>query len=61
MKKNYRKGIMKIDNIEDEATRYNRECFEEISLLPYFESDNETADNISSAENDGVENSQNEK
>lgn len=61
MKKNYRKGIMKTDNIDDEATRYKRECFEEISLLPYFESDGETADNISSAENDGVENSQNEK
>lgn len=61
MKKNYRKGIMKIDNSEDEVTRYNRECMEEITRLPYFESETETADNISSAENDGVENSQNDK
>lgn len=61
MKKNYRKGIMKIDTVDDEATKYKRECIEEISLLPYFESDGENADNISSVENDGVENSQNDK
>lgn len=61
MKKNYRKGIMKIDNGEDEVTRYNRECMEEISRLPYFESDGEGTDTISSSENDGVENSQNDK
>lgn len=61
MKKNYRKGIMKIDNSEDEITKYNRECFEEISRLPYFESDGETADNISSSENDGIPNGNNDK
>ncbi len=55
MRKNYRKGIMKIDNSEDEATKYNRECMEEINRLPFFESDGERADSISSSENDGVE------
>ena len=61
MKKNYRKGIMKIENAEDEVTRYNRECMEEISRLPYFESDGENTDNISSSENDGVKSSNNDK
>ncbi len=61
MRKNYRKGIMKIDNSEDEITKFNRESFEEINRLPYFEGDGETSDNISSASNDGVENSNNGK
>ena len=57
MKKNYRKGIMKIDNVTDEVAKFKTESMEEISRLPYFEKTAESADNIVSAENDGVENS----
>ncbi len=61
MKKNYRKGIMKVDNAEDEVTKFHRESFEEISRLPYFHGDGENSDNISSSENDGVESNPNDK
>ena len=61
MRKNYRKGIMKIDNIEDEITKFSRESFEEINRLPYFEGDGDSSDTISSSSNDGVENSKNSK
>lgn len=57
MKKNYRKGIMKIDNAVDEVAKFKTESMEEISRLPYFEKTAESTDNIVSAENDGVENS----
>ena len=57
MKKNYRKGIMKIDNVTDEVSKFKNECMEEISRLSYFEKTAEGSDNIASAENDGVKNS----
>ena len=55
MKKNYRKGIMKVDSFEDEVSKFKMESMEHISRLEYFNKDSETADNISSASNDGVE------
>ena len=55
MKKNYRKGIMKVDSCEDEVSKFKMECMEQISRLQYFGKDAETADTISSTNNDGVE------
>ena len=54
MRKNYRKGIMKIDDNKDEITRFNRECLEEISRLPCFESEGDPSGITSSSANDGV-------
>lgn len=54
MKKNYRNGIMKRDNIGDEITKFKTESLEEISRLPYFESDGESGGSVSAFENDGI-------
>lgn len=61
MKKNYLKGIMKLNNVSDEAIRFNLENTEEISCLPCFESEGETTGTISSFDNDGVSNGENNK
>lgn len=54
MKKNYRNGIMRLENHGDEMTKFKTESLEEISRLAHFESDGDGGGDAFADENDGV-------